>query len=109
MVYGPIAHVYTSIYFFIHGVGIPDASLSSRHLVTVFTGMGKTQKSNPRYSVTPGPAFWPSRPTLCTEPRPGQQGPYASSLASLSRSWHGAAGDRRTVTASDGWRHHDKL
>ena len=27
MVYGPIAYhdVYTSIYFFIHGVGIPDA------------------------------------------------------------------------------------
>ncbi len=26
MVYGPIANVYTSIYFFIQGVGIPDAA-----------------------------------------------------------------------------------
>ncbi len=24
MVYGPIANIYISIYFFIHGVGIPD-------------------------------------------------------------------------------------
>ncbi len=27
MVYGPIYKVYTSIYFFIQGVGIPDASV----------------------------------------------------------------------------------